>query len=231
MLRVLLLLGGLRAGVWVARGQGGGAGWLQDGGCWDELAVCCTPIHVCALTPIQLKSATTTRPPTIRCTNQLHEDLDAWHPLLPANLAGLPAWQRALTALLVATPLKFFSSIGAWARHLQSLDLRLHPKAARGWVWLSWAGPLVFVAAVWPALIAAGGLGGLVTYWLGPWLAFHAWLSVLSLVQHTGPHIAWAEEVSRLKASSSPLRCTRVCMNARGDCHARCAVAGRVHTC
>jgi fatty acid desaturase len=132
-----------------------------------------------------------------RCTNQLYEDLDAWHPLLPSDLAAMPAWQATLTALLMATPLKFFASIGRWARSLEGFDLKLHPKQTRFWVWLSWALPLGFVGTVWPALIGAGGVGGLVTYWLGPWLVFHCWMSVMSLVQHTGPHITWAEEVSQ----------------------------------
>lgn len=131
-----------------------------------------------------------------RCTNQLYEDLDAWHPLLPADLAAMPAWRRRLTALLLATPLKFFASVGRWAQSLEGFDLRLHPRPTRVWVWLSWAVPIGFAAAVWPALIAAGGgLGGLLTYWAGPWLVFHAWMSVMSLIQHTGPHITWAEEV------------------------------------
>lgn len=108
----------------------------------------------------------------------------------------MPPWRATLTALLMATPLKFFASVGQWARSLEGFDLRLHPKASRFWVWLSWALPLGFMGTVWPALIGAGGLGGgLVTYWLGPWLVFHCWLSVMSLIQHTGPHITWAEEV------------------------------------
>jgi hypothetical protein len=128
----------------------------------------------------------------------------------------MPPWRRRLTALLMATPLKFFASVGQWARSLEGFDLRLHPKPTRVWVWLSWALPLGFVAAVWPALLALGSsaasaaagagaagagpgllasLGPLVTYWAGPWLAFHAWMSVMSLIQHTGPHIPWAEEV------------------------------------
>lgn len=107
----------------------------------------------------------------------------------------MPPWQRTLTAVLMATPLKFLASIGQWARSLEGFDLRLHPKQSRPWVWMAWVVPIAFVATVFPALIAIDGVGGLVTYWLGPWLAFHAWLSVLSLVQHTGPHITWAEEV------------------------------------
>jgi len=107
----------------------------------------------------------------------------------------MPAWQATLTALVMATPLKFFASIGQWFRSLEGFDLKLHPKQTRFWVWLSWTLPLGFVGVVWPALVAAGGFGGLVTYWLGPWLVFHCWMSVMSLIQHTGPHITWAEEV------------------------------------
>lgn len=150
--------------------------------------LCCAALcHLpCPHTPVT---------PLSRCTNQLYEDLDGWHPLLPADLAAMPGWRATLTALLMATPLKFFASIGQWAKTLEGFDLKLHPKQTRFWVWLSWALPLGFVGLVWPALVAAGGVGSLVTYWLGPWMVFHCWLSVMSLVQHTGPHITWAEEV------------------------------------
>lgn len=131
-----------------------------------------------------------------RCTNQLYEDTDAWHPLLPSDIADLPPWRRTLLQLLSATPLKFFSSIGQWFRSLEGLDLKLHPPETRPWVWLSYALPLGFIGAMWPAMVAAGGIGGWVSWWLGPWLVFHGWLSTLSLVQHTAPHIPWAQEVS-----------------------------------
>lgn len=130
-----------------------------------------------------------------RCLNQLNEDLDAWHPILPADLADLPPWRLTLLRILSATPLKFFSSIGQWFKSLEGFDLKLHPPQTRPWVWLSWALPLGFCGVVWPAMIAAGGLGGWVSWWLGPWVVFHGWLSLLSLIQHTGPHIAWTEEV------------------------------------
>jgi hypothetical protein len=78
---------------------------------------------------------------------------------------------------------------------LEGFDLKLHPKEARPWVWLSYALPLGFVGVVWPAMVAAGGVAGWVSWWLGPWVVFHGWMSTLSLVQHTGPHIAWTEEV------------------------------------
>jgi omega-6 fatty acid desaturase (delta-12 desaturase) len=32
-----------------------------------------------------------------------------------------------------------------------------------------------------------------INYWFAPWLVFHGWLSVLSLLHHTAPHIPFQE--------------------------------------
>lgn len=175
----------------------GGLLWLccvHVGARCVHVGVRCVPAHRQARITLH-----TTPPlpcaPLVRCTNQLYEDTDAWQPLLPADLAGLPAWRGALLRLVMATPLKFFASVGQWLRSLEGFDLRLHPEDARGWVLASWLPPLAFAGLAWPAMVAAGGVGGWVSWWLGPWLVFHGWTSVLSLAAHTGPHITWAEEV------------------------------------
>jgi fatty acid desaturase len=42
-------------------------------------------------------------------------------------------------------------------------------------------------------------------YWLGPWLAFHAWLSTLTLAHHTAPHIPWTEPGPRYDPARAAL--------------------------
>jgi len=89
-----------------------------------------------------------------RCVNQLYEDTDGWHPILAADLADMPRWQRVLLQLVMATPLKFVASIGQWFRSLDGFDLKLYPVEARGWVWLSWALPLGFIGVSHPPVRA-----------------------------------------------------------------------------
>lgn len=119
----------------------------------------------------------------------LDEDTDAWHPLLLSQLAAMPPWRRTLSRLFRATPLKLLGSVGAWLRSWDSLDLSRHPPRTQHRALLGWAAPLAFAALAWPALLRAGGVAGWASWWLAPWLVFHAWLSLLTLVAHTAPHI------------------------------------------
>jgi fatty acid desaturase len=125
----------------------------------------------------------------------LEEDSDAWQPLTLQQLQGMPPWQQKLLQLLSATPLRFFSSIGQWVAHFEYFDLKCHPRLTRPFVLIGWALPLAFAALVWPTLLVAGGGEAWVNGWLMPWLVFHAWLSLITLVHHTAPHIPWVEEV------------------------------------
>eukprot|EP00775_Hariotina_reticulata_P008875 gene8875-9054_t len=86
----------------------------------------------------------------LMCVNQLYEDTEGWHPILPEDLAGMPQWQRVLLQLVMATPLKFVASIGQWFRSLDGFDLKLYPAETRGWMWLSWALPLGFIGHTAP---------------------------------------------------------------------------------
>lgn len=77
---------------------------------------------------------------------------------------------------------------------LQGWDLRTYYEGLRSSVMGSWVATGLFAGVVLPALVAAGGLGGLVSWWLMPWLVFHAWLSTITLCQHTAPNIPWRRD-------------------------------------
>jgi fatty acid desaturase len=126
----------------------------------------------------------------------LDEDTDAWQPLTLQQLEAMPPWRQKLLQLVSATPLRFFSSIGQWVAHFEYFDLKCHPRLSRPFVLMGWALPVAFAALAWPSLLVAGGAEAWVNGWLMPWLVFHAWLSLTTLVHHTAPHIPWVEEVS-----------------------------------
>lgn len=86
----------------------------------------------------------------------LDEDRDAWHPLLPSDLAAMPAWQCIATRLLAATPLKLLASIGAWASSWSGFDLKAYQPQQREPMLRSWATPFVFMGVVWPVMLAIG---------------------------------------------------------------------------
>lgn len=127
----------------------------------------------------------------------LEEDTDAWHPIRTSDLLQMHPIQQALTRLILGTPLKLFASIGKWLRSWDGFDLKLYRDDSKRWILLSWAVPFAFMGTVWPAMFSAGGLSGWASWWLMPWLVFHGWLSLITLMQHTAPHIPWVREVSR----------------------------------
>eukprot|EP00877_Chromochloris_zofingiensis_P007039 jgi/Chrzof1/2589/Cz11g21120.t1_FAD6B[v5.2] len=129
--------------------------------------------------------------------NMLEEDTDAWHPIRTSDLLQMHPIQQALTRLILGTPLKLFASIGKWLRSWDGFDLKLYRDDSKRWILLSWAVPFAFMGTVWPAMFSAGGLSGWASWWLMPWLVFHGWLSLITLMQHTAPHIPWVREVSR----------------------------------
>ncbi|KXZ46747.1 hypothetical protein GPECTOR_41g712 [Gonium pectorale] len=128
-------------------------------------------------------------------TNMLWKDHWGWHPLTKLELAMDLLEGRGLRVAclraVMASPLKLLASIGHWVRHWEALDLRrFHPGSYVG-VLAGWAAPALFAGLVFPAIVSAGGLSALFTYYLLPWLVFHFWLSTLSLVAHTAPHVPW----------------------------------------
>jgi omega-6 fatty acid desaturase (delta-12 desaturase) len=53
------------------------------------------------------------------------------------------------------------------------------------------AAVVVFGLIFFPALVALTGFGGLIKFWLMPWLGYHFWMSTFTLVHHTIPEIVF----------------------------------------
>ena len=70
---------------------------------------------------------------------------------------------------------------------------------------ISLAAVAAFALGVLPALTYFTGVGGLVKFWLLPWLGYHFWMSTFTVVHHTAPHIPFkpAGEWNAAKAQLS----------------------------
>jgi len=123
--------------------------------------------------------------------NKLGKDVTAWHPLTLGELSESGPLRRKLLRAFATTPLKLLGSIADIGRSMQGWDLRTFYDLLRPGVMTSWIVTGVFAGVVLPALVAAGGFSALFNCWFMPWLVFHAWLSTLTLAQHTAPHIPW----------------------------------------
>jgi len=121
--------------------------------------------------------------------NMLGEDSSGWQPLTKARLAAMSALERRWAWLASTTPLKLFGSVSHWLSSWGGFNLKKYYPPMRLTMLGSWSVPFWFMAIAWPALIASGGLAAWFDCWLMPWLVFHFWLSTLTLLQHTAPHV------------------------------------------
>ncbi|GLI60987.1 hypothetical protein VaNZ11_003244 [Volvox africanus] len=130
--------------------------------------------------------------------NMLWEDTFGWHPFTKLQLATEvllgDRWRLALRRLVLTTPLKLFASIGHWLRSFDGLDLKRFHQETYWAVLAGWAGPILFVGFGVPAILKAFGVSGFLSGYLVPWLVFHFWMSTLSMLQHTAPHIPFRAE-------------------------------------
>jgi len=124
-------------------------------------------------------------------------------PLTLRRLESFHPLHRRLHRLVRATPLRFFGpSLASWFRSWDALNLRRWDAADRLPALFSWTVPMAFVVLAWPPLARFGAavagadsaLAGLAVAWLGPWMVFHMWTSLLALAQRTGPHAVWARQ-------------------------------------
>lgn len=115
-------------------------------------------------------------------TNKLTEDT-AWHPVMENELEDLPEYYK----WFLGTPLKLWASIGHW--WLWHFDLSKYTEKQKPRVLISLAVVFGFMATAFPALIYYTGIWGFVKFWLMPWLGYHFWMSTLTVIHHTAPHI------------------------------------------
>lgn len=72
-------------------------------------------------------------------------------------------------------------------------------------VLISLAAVAAFAVIGLPAIASVAGIGGVLKYWLMPWLGYHFWMSTFTVVHHTAPHIPFkpAEDWNAAKAQLS----------------------------
>ncbi|MGI8312728.1 fatty acid desaturase [Saccharopolyspora hattusasensis] len=134
-------------------------------------------------------------------TNNLELDTD-WRPLPPALYERLSPWGRAV---YVGTRTWAFwgGTIRYWA--VSGYRPGFFPKRSmRREVWrsIAFTGPVCLAYLVW--LTAVTGPGGLLLYFVLPWVAIHLWFSATTLMHHSAsdlPYLTsehWTRNAGRL---------------------------------
>ena len=123
-------------------------------------------------------------------TNKLVDDT-AWHPIMPEEMDKWNPTAAKLYKFFLGTPIKYWASVGH--QLLWHFNLNLYSEQQKPRVLVSLAAVFAFMAVGWPLIIANFGISGWVNYWLMPWLGYHFWMSMFTVVHHTAPHIPFRE--------------------------------------
>ncbi len=139
-------------------------------------------------------------------TNKLEVD-NAWQPFRPEFYAAIPKpLQRAYQGL--RGRLWWLASIVHWAgNHFNPAEVEPRDRHK---IKLSVAVVVGFAAIAFPLLFVTVGVGGVVKFWLLPWLVYHFWMSTFTLVHHTAPDIAF-QEADQWNAAKAQLSGTVHC--------------------
>jgi len=122
-------------------------------------------------------------------TNKMDVD-NAWQPFRPELYDGMPTLiQRVYQAM--RGRLWWLASIVHWA--IMHFDPSRVEAKDRHKIRLSVAVVLGFAAIAFPLMFVTLGIGGIVKFWLLPWLVYHFWMSNFTLVHHTAPDIDFQE--------------------------------------
>lgn len=135
-------------------------------------------------------------------TNKLVEDT-AWHPVMEEEVNKWDSGSGTLAKVFLGTPLKLWASVGHWL--IWHFDLNKFNAKQRPRVIVSLAVVYSFMLIALPLLTYYTGFGGLVKFWLMPWLGYHFWMSTFTVVHHTAPHIPFkkAEDWNAAQAQLS----------------------------
>eukprot|EP00884_Botryococcus_braunii_P003617 jgi/Botrbrau1/13256/Bobra.0074s0005.2 len=135
-------------------------------------------------------------------TNKLGEDT-AWHPVMDAEMQSWSPVHKFLFQSFLGTPLKLWASVGHQLFGHFQVDKFTKEQQQR--VIVSLAAVAAFVVCVLGPLAYYTGVGGVIKYWLFPWLGYHFWMSTFTVVHHTAPHIPFKpkEEWNAAKAQLS----------------------------
>ncbi|KAL0013531.1 hypothetical protein SO802_000600 [Lithocarpus litseifolius] len=115
---------------------------------------------------------------------RLSEDT-AWHPVWKEEFDSSPILRKAI--IIGYGPLRPWMSIAHWLMWHFNLN-KFRPSELKR-VKISLACVFAFIAIGWPLIIYKMGIMGWVKFWLMPWLGYHFWMSVFTMVHHTAPHI------------------------------------------
>jgi hypothetical protein len=105
--------------------------------------------------------------------------------------------------VFLGSPLKLWASVGHW--WIWHFDLAKYTEKQKPRVLVSLAAVAAFALIGLPAIASVAGIGGVLKYWLMPWLGYHFWMSTFTVVHHTAPHIPFkpADEWNAAKAQLS----------------------------
>ncbi|XP_057969783.1 omega-6 fatty acid desaturase, chloroplastic-like [Malania oleifera] len=119
-------------------------------------------------------------------TNMLFEDT-GWHPIPKEYLESSPLVRKAM--IYGYGLLRPWMTIAHWLQwHFDVNQFR--PNEMKR-VKISLACVYAFIAVGWPFLIYETGFTGWINFWLMPWLVYHFWMSVVTMIHHTAPHISF----------------------------------------
>ena len=116
-----------------------------------------------------------------------------WQPLTKRRISKMGKVERDIHRF-VCSWLPFLRpllvSVSHWLASFGALDLKRCYPPLRTAMILSWSVPFWFAGLIWPLIVVSGGgVGTLFDVWLGPWLVFHSWMGLVTLIQHTAPHL------------------------------------------
>nr|XP_043626106.1 omega-6 fatty acid desaturase, chloroplastic-like [Erigeron canadensis] len=117
-------------------------------------------------------------------TNMLNED-PSWQPITETEFNESPFLQNA--RIYGYGPMRPLMSIGHWlAFHFDLKKFRKHEVKR---VKKSLACVFAFVVIGWPLIVYKVGIVGWIKLWFMPWLLAHFWISTMTMIHHTAPHI------------------------------------------
>ncbi|MGF1458170.1 MAG: fatty acid desaturase [Leptolyngbyaceae cyanobacterium] len=123
-------------------------------------------------------------------TNKLHVD-NAWEPWTVEAYQSAPTWLQWGYRQLRGN-FWWVGSVAHWA--VLHFDISSFAERDRRAVKTSVMVVAGFAAIFFPTLYFTVGLGGIIKFWLMPWLGYHFWMSTFTIVHHTIPEIQFHTE-------------------------------------
>lgn len=122
-------------------------------------------------------------------TNKMEED-NAWQPFRPEFYADQNSGFQQFYRLMRGN-LWFMASIAHWLS--VHFDLRNFKEKDRHYIKLSVGVVIAFALVMFPTLFITAGIGGVISFWLMPWLVYHFWMSTFTICHHTASDIPFRE--------------------------------------